>query len=155
MRSRKSTSVPTSGIRPTRWMIRPPTVSYASSSGSSASLELEQVAQVVHGDPTVEPEGATVGIGLDRLDKALLDVVLVLDVADDLLDQVLDGDQAGGPAVLVDHDRDVAAGEAHLGEHLVHPLRLGHVGRGPGQGPDVDGLGSSGGGRRYGSRSLA
>jgi hypothetical protein len=37
-----------------------------------------------------------------------LAVVLVLDLADDLLEDVLDGDQPGGAAVLVDDDRDVA-----------------------------------------------
>ena len=38
-------------------------------------------------------------------------VVLVVDLADDLLEHVLEGDDARGPAVLVDHDREVAAGD--------------------------------------------
>ncbi len=39
----------------------------------------------------------------------VLDVELVIDVADDLLDDVLDRDQSGDAAVLVDHDRHVVA----------------------------------------------
>ena len=39
----------------------------------------------------------------------VLDVELVVDLADDLLDHVLDGAQAGDAAVLVDHDRHVVA----------------------------------------------
>ena len=34
-------------------------------------------------------------------------VVLVVDVADDLLDEVLQGDDPGRAAVLVDHDREL------------------------------------------------
>lgn len=41
-------------------------------------------------------------------------VVLVLDFADDLLDQVFDGDQSMGPAIFVDDHRHVDAGLAHL-----------------------------------------
>jgi hypothetical protein len=37
-------------------------------------------------------------------------VVFVLDVADDLLQDVLDGDEARDAAVLVDDDGDVVAG---------------------------------------------
>ena len=41
-------------------------------------------------------------------DHAALDgVVLVLDVADDLLDDVLEGDDAAQRAVLVDHDGEM------------------------------------------------
>ena len=36
-------------------------------------------------------------------------VVLVLDLADHLFDQILDGDQAVDPAELVDHQRDMGA----------------------------------------------
>jgi hypothetical protein len=42
-------------------------------------------------------------------------VVLVADVADDLLDQVLDGDHAGRAAVLVDHQCRLQAVGPHLG----------------------------------------
>ena len=51
---------------------------------------------------------------LDDVVLGLVEVVLVLDVADDLLEHVLDRDQPGDAAVLVDHDRDVVAVLAEL-----------------------------------------
>ena len=41
------------------------------------------------------------------LEQHPLGLVLVLDLADNLLHEVLEGDQPGGTAVLVDHDRDL------------------------------------------------
>jgi len=43
-------------------------------------------------------------------------VVLVVNLADELLDQVLEGDDPGRTAVLVDHQRNVVAGPAHVGQ---------------------------------------
>ena len=70
------------------------------------------------------------------LDRRLLDVVLVDDLADQLLDQVLEGDQPGGAAVLVDHDRHVELLGLHLPHQLGDPLGLGHEVGGPQVGPD-------------------
>ena len=53
-------------------------------------------------------------------------VVLVVDLADQLLDQVLQGDDAGGAAVLVDHHREVVPLPAHLRQGREHPLAAGH-----------------------------
>ena len=64
-------------------------------------------------------------------DHRLLVVVLVLDLADDLLEQVLDRDQAGGAAVLVEHDRDVDLAPLELVEQVVDRHRLGHEDRRP------------------------
>ena len=50
-----------------------------------------------------------VGLAHDRLG---FEVVLVANLADELLDDVLDGDQAGGAAVLVDDDRELEAAAA-------------------------------------------
>ena len=50
--------------------------------------------------------------------------MLVLDVADDLLDHVLDRDQALGAAELVDDDGEVDALGAHPGEQLDHAHRF-------------------------------
>ena len=61
----------------------------------------------------------------------LLDVVLVDDLADQLLDEVLERDQAGGAAVLVDDDRHVELLGLHLAQQLGDPLGLGHE-RAPG-----------------------
>ena len=53
-------------------------------------------------------------------------VMLVLDVADDLLDDVLDRDQALGAAEFVDDDREVDALAAHPRQQLDHAHRFGH-----------------------------
>jgi hypothetical protein len=58
-------------------------------------------------------------------------VGLVVDVADDLLDQVLQGDDASGAAVLVDDDGEVHPLGPHLGHGDEHRLVLG-AWRGPG-----------------------
>ena len=52
-------------------------------------------------------------------------VVLVADVADDLLDDVLERDDARGAAVLVDDDGDLEAGLAQEEQEGVEPDRLG------------------------------
>ena len=52
-------------------------------------------------------------------DHRLLDVVLVLDLADDLLEQVLDRHEAGRAAVLVEHDRDVDLAALELVQEVV------------------------------------
>jgi hypothetical protein len=52
--------------------------------------------------------------------------MLVLDLADDLLDHVLDGDEAFGAAELVDDDGEVDALGAHAGEQVEHAHRFGH-----------------------------
>jgi hypothetical protein len=70
-----------------------------------------------------------------RVDAALgIGVVeFVLDLADDLLEHVLDREQPGGVAELVDHDRQVVAVAAELAQQLVEVLRFGHEHRGPQQ----------------------
>ena len=59
-------------------------------------------------------------------DRLALDVVLVANLADDLFEQVLDGDQAGGAAVLVDDDGHLRLPPLHLLQQLRHALALGH-----------------------------
>ena len=53
-------------------------------------------------------------------------VVFVADVADDLLDQVLDRDHAGGAAVFVDHQRGLQPVGPDLRHHVVAVQRRGH-----------------------------
>jgi hypothetical protein len=67
-------------------------------------VDPEQVADLLEVDPGTDPEGAVQQV----LDVRLVAVVLVGDLADDLLDEVLQRDDPGGAAVLVDDDRDVA-----------------------------------------------
>ena len=60
----------------------------------------------------------------DRQHQLVLDVVLVADLADDLLHQILDRDQARGAAVLIDDDRDMDLVALHLAQECVDLLRL-------------------------------
>ncbi len=53
-------------------------------------------------------------------------VVLVVDLADDLLDEVLEGDHARRAAVLVDDDGELHAALPQLEQQRVEPQRLGH-----------------------------
>src|SRR5207244_191104 len=72
--------------------------------GGLGELDAEPLGDVVHQREAVEDET------LRRLhDARWLAVELVLDLAHDLLDDVLEGDQAGGAPVLVHHDRHVRA----------------------------------------------
>ena len=87
-----------------------------------------------------EPDAEGLGHALDRRVAAdapgavgqredvalvLLDVELVLDLADDLLEHVLDRDQSGDAAELVDHDGQVVAVGAELAQQVVEPLLSG------------------------------
>ena len=118
---RRRPVAPGIGTRPSAWASRPPTVS----TSSVGQLDVEQLAEVLDRQPGGDPDRAVV----ELLDRRALDVVLVGDLADDLLEDVLDGDQAGGAAVLVDDDRDVGAGRLHLAQQVVDRLGLGHEGR--------------------------
>ena len=83
---------------------------------AGAVLEVLEVEQAVDLD-----------VAVDQRARGLLgDVVLVVDVADDLLDQVLEGDDAVGAAVLVDDDGEVVALAAHLRHRGQHPLGARH-----------------------------
>ena len=62
-----------------------------------------------------------------------LDVVLVADLADDLLDQILEADKTCGAAVLVDDDGQLYLLSLKLLQELRHALGLRHEGRRPHQ----------------------
>src|SRR5690606_26807636 len=55
---------------------------------------------------------------LDPREAGPATVVLVVDLPDDLLEDVLEGDDAGGAAVLVDHDGQVVAAAAQGGQEV-------------------------------------
>ena len=77
--------------------------------GSTASGEvLELEPRVGFPQPVVE-RGQQPGLGL---------VMLVLDLADDLLDHILDRHQALGAAEFVDDDGEMGALGAHPGEQI-------------------------------------
>ena len=71
-------------------------------------------------------------------DLGLLRVVLVLDLADDLLDDVLHGHQAGDAAVLVDDDGHLRLDLLELAQEVRDGHGLGDEGDGPDEG--LDGL---------------
>ena len=56
--------------------------------------------------------------------EIVVDVVLIADVADDLLEHVFDRDQAGHAAVLIHDDRHVVMADAELLEQHVEALAL-------------------------------
>ena len=68
-------------------------------------LPVDQPAGVVHPDD----------------ERLLLLVELVVEVAHERLQEILDGEHAGDAAVLVDHDGDGTMVLAHLGQRLEDP----------------------------------
>ena len=116
---------PTAGTRPSRDSRKPPTVSNPSPSEAT----LQPIGQLLDVRLAAEHE-APVALVDDRLG---LDVVLVADLADDLLDQVLERHQPGGAAVLVHDDGHLQAVALELAQQLDHALGLGHEDGGPEQ----------------------
>ena len=88
-----------SGIDCASWMTRPAIV-VASSSGS---VPVERAVEIADRHRAVDDDRA-VGLLLDALD---IDVVLVGDLADDLLDDVLQRHQALDLAIFVDDDGEM------------------------------------------------
>ncbi len=85
-------------------------------------LDAEQVAEFVDGHPRRDPEPAVAEVfGIGHLA-----VVLVGDVADELLDEVLERDQPGDAAVLVDHHCEVVRLGLHQAQRVIRLLRLRH-----------------------------
>ena len=100
--------------------------------------DVEKLAQFLHRQPGGDPGMLPF---LDPLHRRLLLVIFVGDLPDDLLQDVLDGDESRGPAVLVDHDREMNLQRLHLLEQLVNRLALGHEGGRPhDRGDLLDGL---------------
>ena len=99
-------------------------------------LEVEELAELVQG----ESGGDAVGAGGDFDDLGQLGVVLVGELADDLLQEVLHGDQAGSTAVLVDGQGHVEAAGLHLAQEVVGGLHLGDVLGVPGESGHGEGL---------------
>ena len=81
----------------------------------------ENLAQLINTQTGRETERAVV---VQRVLGALV-VVLVRDVADQLLNQVLKGNQTGGAAVLVNNNRHVRGLSLHLTQQVHGALRLG------------------------------
>src|SRR5271166_1730843 len=86
-------------------------------------LHIVELAEVLDRQPCGHPK-LLVGQLLDRRD--LIGVVLVGDLADDLLQHVLDRHQPRGGPVFVDQQRHVVAVALHLAQQLVKRLGVGH-----------------------------
>ena len=80
-------------------------------------VSLGEVIEVQQAVDLARAAGRLLALGGDLL------VVLVVDLPDDLLDEVLEGDDPVGAAVLVDDDREVLVLAAHLAEGLRGPRR--------------------------------
>src|ERR1700674_4607263 len=89
-------------------------------------LDAELFADLVDGGPSGDAEGP---VG-ESFDAGGLAVVLVDDLADDLLEEVFEGAEPGGAAVLVDDDRHVELFALHLAEELGDAFLLGDEHRG-------------------------
>ena len=83
-------------------------------------LTTENLAQLINAQTSRQAERAVV---IQRVLGALM-VVLVRDVADQLLDEVLKGNQTGGSAVLINHNRHVRGLALHLTQQVHGALRL-------------------------------
>ena len=114
---------PSTGTCPSALNTSPPTVSHS----SCGQVDVEQLVDLVDRGAAGHAQRA---VG-QAFDAGLVDVVLVGDLADDLLEQVLHRDETGGAAVLVDDDRHVELLGLHLAQQLGDALRLGHEVRGP------------------------
>ena len=87
----------------------------------------EQLVDLVHGHLARDPELAAT----ERLDERLVDVELVDDLADQLLDEILEGHHARRAAVLVDDDGEMELPGLHLAHERGDSFRLGDVVRRP------------------------
>ena len=90
----------------------------------SGQRDVEEAVHCRDGRITGDPLAA-IGQGVDAA-LAVLVVELVLDLADDLLEHVLDGQQARGTAELVDDDGQVVAVGAKVAQQIIERLRLRH-----------------------------
>src|SRR6185503_8830633 len=79
---------------------------------SDGEVEVEVAVDLADGGPALNQNRSS------RFAREELfgDVVLAHDIADQLLDQVLGGDQAGEAAVLVDHDGHLGAATLHFAQ---------------------------------------
>ena len=107
-------------MRPSRSATRPATVSYGPSGTSRPIAAQGRTRQLPSASQAGRPSSAGAAASSGGV---VLGVVLVADLADELLDDVLQGDHAGGAAVLVDDDGDRLLAAQPLQQRL-HGQRL-------------------------------
>ena len=117
------TTSPTRGMRPSTSLTSPPTV-VASYSSPISNWIVEEVSELIDSEASRHDPGP-VGLLLRIFDGAIL-FMLVPNVADDLLEQVFNGDQSGNAAILIDDDTHVLFFALHLAQQFVSPLGFGY-----------------------------
>ena len=117
-----ATHSPSTGTCPSVLNTSPPTVSHSSWGSSTSRSSFTSSIGVRPGTRNAPSR--------ESLDARLVGVVLVGDLADDLLEQVFHRDEPGGAAVFVDDDRHVELLGLHLAQELGDAFRLGHEVRG-------------------------
>ena len=85
-----------------------------------AEVALERLVEVSDFGLRLDPVAA-ISLGDDVVFR-FVEIVLILDVADDLFEHVLDRHEAGHAAVFIDDDRDVVAIGAEIAQQHVQPL---------------------------------
>src|SRR5713101_629768 len=63
----------------------------------------------------------------DYSGELFAEVVFILDIADDLLDQIFEGQDSGGAAVFIDDHRQIFPGALHRKQSLVERHRFGKI----------------------------
>ena len=105
-----STTSPFGGMRPVAAKTRPPIVSMSSAFSPTSNSGADHLARLLDAGARIGDEDAVV----DALHaRVLVEIVLVLDLADDDLDQILERDESVGPAVFVDDQRHLRAARLH------------------------------------------
>ena len=116
IRSDAARSRRASGSRPSSDTTSPPSVS-TSSSGSAGCSSMPVSSLKSSRSTRASASKAPSGSALQQ--RAFVQIVFVVDLAHDLFDQILDGDEPVGAAIFVDHKRQMQAGGAHL-EQQIH-----------------------------------
>ena len=109
-----ATTSPRIGTWPANAAARPPSVS-TSSRSPCRQVEAGQFRGLLEAHARVGDENT----GRHAFDfRALVEIMLVFDIADDHLDNILDRHQAVGSAVFVDHQGHMGARGLHLDEQV-------------------------------------
>ena len=120
----RSTSSPTAGTCPSHSVTRPPTVV---DSVSSSGMKIQQIVADGPHRSCRRPRSCRRA----PVAEIALRLMLVVDLADDLLHHVFHGDDARRSTVLVHHHRHVRAFFLHLAQQVVDRLGFGHGADGP------------------------
>src|SRR5690606_16417850 len=100
-----------------------------------AQVSCKEVVEVLYSD---QRQHVVPSLALFLNERGGLGIVLVVDVADDLLEDVLDRREAGHAPVLVDDDGDMVVALPELRQQRVQTLALGNEHGGPQEFLEID-----------------